>query len=235
MAVELLRREGYACEEAHDAHEAAHMLTAREYDLLVSDLEMPGNENLRLLRKVPQIAAGLPIILMTAYPTVESAIQSIQLPVRAYMVKPFDSAHFLSEARRAVSQYQAYRAIRANHQRVDEWNRALARIEATVKDSRPGDRPPWEGLLDLTLRNITHSLADLRLFTEIVARQQGSDANETLAESIRPVEMAQALRETIAVLEKTRTAFKSKDLGALRKKLQTLVPEAPAGKSPPGT
>lgn len=227
MTAEALRREGYLCDSAPDAPEAARMLSQKEYDLLISDLEMPGNEDMRLIRDVPQIATGLPVILMTAYPTVETAIQSLQLPVIAYLIKPFGVEKLLTETRRAVESSQAQRAVRINHQRIAEWNRALEQIEASMKRTRQAEATPWQTLMDLTLRNITDAATDLRVFAEFTARQHPADAKDEALDTARPLQLLNALRETIAVLEKTRSSFKSKDLGELRRKLEALLETRP--------
>ena len=223
MAVRVLRHVGYECDEAKDAYAAVKMLSERDYDLLVSDLEMPGNEDLRLIRQAPQLAAGLPVILMTGYPTVETAIQSIQLPVSAYLVKPFSSEKLLEEAQKAIQRRKALKAIQVNHQRIAEWNLALEQIEASMKTSRQREAPPWQTLLDLTLRNVTDAATDLRVFAECTAQQQGPNDKGALMDSARPLLLLNALRETITVLEKTRSSFKSKDLGDLRRKLESLL------------
>ena len=196
-------------------------------DLLISDLDMPGNQDMRLIRDVPQIAAGLPVILMTGYPTVETAIESIQLPVRAYLVKPISNERLVEEAGRAVQSHQAYRAVHINHQRIAEWNRALEEIETSMNGSRRSETTPWQTLLNLTLRNITDAATDLRVFAEFTARQGNLQTEGELLDSTRPLLLLKALRETIEVLEKTRSSFKSKDLGDLRRKLEALVSPSP--------
>ena len=83
----LLRREGYECDVASSAGEAVERLTEDPYDLLITDLRMPGNTELELLK-----AAGgaLPVIIVTAYPSVPTAIEAVRFAVVDYLVKPFD-------------------------------------------------------------------------------------------------------------------------------------------------
>lgn len=88
----LLRREGYTCDCAKDASTAIQMLREQEYDVLISDIRMPGNDDLELIREASQIAKGLPVILITGYPTVQTAIQSVGVNVSSYLVKPIDVA-----------------------------------------------------------------------------------------------------------------------------------------------
>lgn len=78
---ELLRRVGFEVVGAASAAEALDCLAAKEFDALVSDIHMPGNSGLELIANVPQIAAGLPVILLTGRPSVETAARSVRLAV----------------------------------------------------------------------------------------------------------------------------------------------------------
>ena len=77
LTARLLRKGGYECDAARDGFETSKLLVAKEYDLLVTDLQMPGNRDLRLIRNAPRLRPGMPVILMTAFPTLESSIESI--------------------------------------------------------------------------------------------------------------------------------------------------------------
>lgn len=224
----LLEKSHYVCDAAIDAHQAAKLLASNEYDLLVSDLEMPGNQNLCLIRDVPQIAAGLPVILMTAYPTVETAIESLQLPVVAYLVKPFEKDVFLTQVQRAVLNYQAFRALHASHRRVQAWHQELSQIQASLPRIPRAEATPWQLLFDLTLRNVSASLADLRVFAESAGPQSTESSSSDKPSPSHPLLLVNALRETINVLEKTKNSFRSKELGELRKKLELLINSAKA-------
>src|SRR4030042_1592190 len=92
---DLLRRGGYQCDCAPDAIVAAELLRSADYDLLIADIKMEGNFELEFIRELPQIAEGMPVILVTGYPSLRSAIESIQLPVAAYLVKPFEFEELL--------------------------------------------------------------------------------------------------------------------------------------------
>src|SRR4051812_49288097 len=76
-----LRKIGYECVCAPDAIKALELLGESCFDLLISDIEMPGNDDLRLIRELSVMAAGLPVILLTGHPTVQTAVKSIRLPV----------------------------------------------------------------------------------------------------------------------------------------------------------
>jgi len=221
---ELLRREGYTCTCASDAATAAHMLSAGDYDLLIADIKMPGNAELELIRELPRMAEGLPVVVVTGYPSLRSAIESIQLPVMAYLVKPCEFGDLLAQVRRSLAYHGAYRAVHSTGQRIQDWSRALTGSEHFMRT--PIGDPSFvavDTFLTLTLGNIVGCLADIQRLTQAVAmRSVGQDACQLL-NCPRPAALTGALLETIAVLERTKSAFKSKDLGELRKKLGNLL------------
>src|SRR5215470_6270559 len=77
----LLRREGYVCDVAGNAEEVSDLLTKGQYDLLICDLRMPGNTDLELLRGLASGGSSLPIIAVTAYPSVATAVAAMRCAV----------------------------------------------------------------------------------------------------------------------------------------------------------
>lgn len=224
-----LRRQGFDCEVAPDATVAAEMLGASEFDLLISDINMPGNAGLELVAKLPQVAAALPVILLTGHPSVQSAARSVRLQVVAYLVKPCDADELLSIAEQAIANYRAYRAVSANRQRLETWAQDLAQIEEVLRSSPGGTAgAPTEAYLNLTLRNLLSVLIDLKQFTEAISQQPGKEG------IVQQVALHRALQETIDVLEKTKQSFKSKELGELRRRLEGLLHTPPTGEMKTG-
>lgn len=99
---ELLRAAGYDCECVSDSGLVAEELERGTVDVLVADIRMPGNFNLELVERVH--ASGNPpaVILMTGFPTLETAISSIKLRICAYLVKPFGFDELLAEVQNAL-------------------------------------------------------------------------------------------------------------------------------------
>lgn len=219
-----LRRQGYECEAAPDAAKATEMLRTAGFDLLITDIHMPGNVSLELVEKLPEVAAALPVIVLTGHPSVQSAARSVRLQVVAYLVKPCDADELLGIAAQAIANYRAYRAVSANRHRLETWARDLAQIEEVFRKSA-GQSPigPTESYLNLTLGNLLAVLIDLKHFTEALAAQPGKE------NILERVTLHRALRETIDVLEKTKQSFKSKELGELRHRLEALLKTPPTG------
>ena len=94
---QLLCNEGFECDCAEDATEVLEKLSKKTYDLLIADIKMPGNSNLELIRQLSQTAPAVSIILVTGYPSQQTAIEAVQLPVAAYLVKPVDFPQLLQK------------------------------------------------------------------------------------------------------------------------------------------
>ena len=74
--------------------------------ILVSDIRMPGGSGLELLEKVKQKLPGLPVIIMTAFSDLDSAVSAFQVGAFDYLPKPFDLTKAVELIRRAVEESQ---------------------------------------------------------------------------------------------------------------------------------
>ena len=215
---DLLRREGYHCETARDATEALGMIDRHPFDLLISDLEMPGNADLDLVRKIADRLGGLPIIILTGYPSVRSAVACIELPVAAYLTKPVDFPTLLEKVRAAVARFRSYQAMQRTESRLQEWREQMAAMSASPQGGTGVDL-----FLALTLRNVMGSLTDLEQLSRSLSQQSVASHPCQLLNCPRGAQLVEAVRATVAVLEETKGAFKSKTLGDLRHRLELLL------------
>jgi DNA-binding NarL/FixJ family response regulator len=110
----LLRREGYVCDVASNVDEAIDRLNANAYDLLITDLRMPGNMDLELLKAASASDGSLPIIVVTAYPSVPTAIEAVRCAVVDYLVKPFDFDQLVRAVRQALKAWSAARMLESS-------------------------------------------------------------------------------------------------------------------------
>jgi two-component system response regulator AtoC len=90
-----LRRAGHEVSEAADGYEAIHLLSQEIHDVVVSDLKMPGLDGIGLLSHCKEEHPGLPVILITAHGTVDSAVEAIKRGAHDYITKPFDQDELL--------------------------------------------------------------------------------------------------------------------------------------------
>lgn len=85
----ILTREGYSVTTATSGEESIEFLKKEEYDLVLTDLRMPGMDGMTVLEKTLQMRPSTAVIIMTAYATVESAVQAMRMGASDYIVKPF--------------------------------------------------------------------------------------------------------------------------------------------------
>src|SRR6059058_605740 len=97
-----LAREGIAYQSFSSAYEVLQALASSQPQVLVSDIRMPGESGLLLLNKVKERYPQLPVIIMTAYSDLESAVSAFQGGAFEYLPKPFDVDHALALIRRAT-------------------------------------------------------------------------------------------------------------------------------------
>lgn len=218
---ELLRREGYQCDTVTSGAAALERVSRTQYDLLISDLEMPGNGDLALVREIAERVGGLPVIIITGFPSTRSAIASIDLPVAAYLVKPVDFGELLIRAERAISRYRSYRSVRGAEEQLEAWREELSRPRGD--DSEQASASSVDAFLALTLRNVMGSLTDLEQLRRALAEQPVGPHACQILNCPRGLELRDAVRRTVAVLEETKGAFKSKVLADLRRELEAVL------------
>ena len=100
--VRLLRREGLNVEQVHGVGDALTRLREREYDLVLTDLIMPGQSGLDLLHAIQHLRIGVRVILMTAFGTVERAVEAMHAGAADFIVKPIKRAHLLRAVQRVL-------------------------------------------------------------------------------------------------------------------------------------
>ncbi len=100
-----LARESIACRSFSAAADVVEALESGAVpQVLVSDIRMPGETGLQLLQKVKQRLPGLPVIIMTAYSDLDSAVAAFQGGAFEYLPKPFDIDQAVALVRRAMSE-----------------------------------------------------------------------------------------------------------------------------------
>src|SRR5262245_53314232 len=102
----ILKRAGYQCLAATDPHRALALVETEQPDLLLTDLKMPGMDGLELLRRAREIDSALPVILITAFASIESAVAAIKDGAFDYLPKTFSVDQLCVAVERALRQRQ---------------------------------------------------------------------------------------------------------------------------------
>jgi DNA-binding NtrC family response regulator len=122
----LIKAEGYVAEAVTAPAAALHAVEARDFDAVLMDLNYTrdttsGQEGLELLERILHLDAALPVIVMTAWGSVELAVEAMRRGARDFIQKPWDNARLSAILK---TQIELGRALRRG-QRLEEENRAL--------------------------------------------------------------------------------------------------------------
>ena len=106
---EFLTEEGHIVETAATAEEAVRLATARSFDAVVLDIRLPGMDGLSALPKIRERVGSAPIVIMTAFGDLDTAVRSVEARAFDYLIKPFDLDHASTVVRRALESSAAPR------------------------------------------------------------------------------------------------------------------------------
>jgi DNA-binding NtrC family response regulator len=84
----VLQEEGYQIHEAVDGRAALEMVDKTDFDVILTDLQMPGADGLAVLKRVREVAPQTFVLLMTAFATVDTSVAALQLGAQDYLLKP---------------------------------------------------------------------------------------------------------------------------------------------------
>jgi DNA-binding NtrC family response regulator len=99
---DVLKGEGLSATSIGDSLEASKILKREEFDVIVTDLKMEGLKGLDLLEEAKKVAPLTPVIIITAFGTVESAIKAMKMGAYDYITKPFQMDEFVLTVRKAL-------------------------------------------------------------------------------------------------------------------------------------
>jgi two-component system response regulator HydG len=132
----LFSDEGYDTDEAANGVEAIEKVKKRFYDLILLDMKMPKMDGVTALKEIKKISHGIPIVMMTAYATVLTAVESMKLGAYDYITKPFNTDELKTTAR-DILEYQKFLAEKREDRgdAVDHYHfEGIIGISSTIKD-----------------------------------------------------------------------------------------------------
>jgi DNA-binding response OmpR family regulator len=215
---QLLRAQGFDCVTAGDASQVVELLRTQSFDTLLSDICMPGNAGLELIEKIPQVAAGLPVILMTGRPTVETAVKSINLAVAGYFIKPPDLRELKSLLDKTLDARRVCQRLAEHRKKFEEWSGTLEMVREKLNDPQcnPKAIPTTQYFQSLSTK-FAVMVQEMERVLQLLARLEKGQA------TFREHEMLGTVRRILDVIEQTRHSFKSKRLARLRAELELLL------------
>ena len=138
-----LTRAGHKVTACAAALEALAKVEQHTFDLIVTDLKMPRMDGLTFLDELGKIAAEIPVIMMTAYATIDTAVQAMRKGAFDYIQKPFDADEIVLLVERALDHRRLLKENEAYRTSVRDWQRGRQLI---------GNSPAMFGVMQMIAR-----------------------------------------------------------------------------------
>ena len=102
MLASLFREQGYPVQEAASAEEALEQARSHDFDLVLSDIKMPGKTGIEMVGELRRVRPSTPVVLMTAFGSIDSAVDAMRAGAFDYITKPFEPEAVLLAVERAL-------------------------------------------------------------------------------------------------------------------------------------
>lgn len=123
-----LRRTGYTVTETEDVQSATALMAERRFDLLATDIRLPGGSGMSLLRRAQSAKPEVPVVLMTGAPELDTAIEAVELGASSYLAKPFSPRDFLDVVARTIAKGESAKRSAADARLEFAFDRALEEL-----------------------------------------------------------------------------------------------------------
>ncbi len=140
---EILHKEGFSVASLTDSLEASQLLRREDFDLLITDLKMKGLKGLDLLAETQKVAPRTPVIIITAFGTIESAIQAMKMGAYDYITKPFRTEEIGLTVKKALEN----RRLKKEVERLKKEVESRYHFQHLI-----GKSPSMQGIYDLIER-----------------------------------------------------------------------------------
>ncbi len=160
-----LQRAGHTVIAAPGGEAALEIIARKRPDAVITDLKMPGMTGLELLERIREIDDELPVVLMTAFGTIETAVKAMNAGAFTYLTKPFEGDELIISVKRAIE-----------HARLQRDNEILRR-SAPVADVAPSVASAEAPAVGAGLDRLVGDSGEMRAVkeqVEAVARSQGT-------------------------------------------------------------
>ncbi len=128
--------DGYRVESAENAKKALAMLESENFDIILADIKMPGMDGLEMLKAIKSLRKDSIVIIMTAFATVDTAVQALKDGAFDYVTKPFDPddlSHLIRNASKQISLSEENEMLRDKVVSLENVENLVGKSEAMMK------------------------------------------------------------------------------------------------------
>jgi DNA-binding NtrC family response regulator len=117
----MLEQNGYKSDQAANGEEALKLIRTYHYSMVITDLKMPVMDGMTLLREIKKIDMDIPVIVITAYGSISSAVAAIKAGGLDYITKPFEEAQVLLAIERTGKFTEVSEELRIHRQELSKY------------------------------------------------------------------------------------------------------------------
>ena len=140
----VLRREGFEIRGVSSGFDALKILQSEPSGMVISDMKMPGMSGLQLLREVRNLGLSIPFIMMTAFGTIEDAVEAMRLGASDYVTKPFRMEEIINKIRKFSIDPETFPSSVKKENHVAEFTNWEDQAEGVVISNHPAMMEIWE-------------------------------------------------------------------------------------------
>ncbi|PIV57567.1 MAG: Fis family transcriptional regulator, partial [Bacteroidetes bacterium CG02_land_8_20_14_3_00_31_25] len=128
--------DGYCVECAENAKKALSILESKNFNIILADIKMPGMDGLEMQRRIKSLNKDSIVIIMTAFASVDSAVQALKDGAYDYITKPFDPddlSHLIRNATKQISLKAENEALKEKFVSLENIDDLIGNSEAMIK------------------------------------------------------------------------------------------------------
>ena len=115
-----LTREGYSCTTAHNGREGLNHFYKDTFSLIISDIKMPEMDGVELLKKVKAVNPNMMVIMVTAYPEIDMAVEAMRLGAYDFLIKPADLDFVVLSVKKALEKKRLEEEVDTYHKNLEK-------------------------------------------------------------------------------------------------------------------
>jgi len=150
LLTEAVKNWGYVVSVARDGDEALRKLRMERFDIVITDLMMPGMDGLALLQKIKDLDKEILVIIITGYATIETAVKAIESGAYDYIAKPFRLDELMIVIKNAC---ERLRLVLQNRALLEELRTAYGELAVLKNALSAGQEPQPDGAADAAFQD----------------------------------------------------------------------------------
>ncbi len=194
----LLRIPASQVDTASSGDEALVYLQAQRYDVIVSDIKMPGMDGLALLAKVQELQLDSPTLLITGHGEYNLAVQALRAGAYDYIQKPLERDSFIAALLRAIHAYQLRCQVKEQQNALALYAYSLERLVQQRSQELADANTTKDKVISLVSHKLNEPIARLKSITQLLRQKLESvGLSEIVAQSFIDIELSLSRTEEL--------------------------------------